>query len=59
MARFHSPSAKKQVTPHTKKAYSLLDNTIYTFREIWNTKKTIAIASIMLIFLSPVLSIKQ
>ncbi len=37
--------------------YSLLDNTAYTFREIWCTKKAVALASILLIFLSPALSI--
>lgn len=44
---------KKKSTP----PYSLLSNTAYTFREIWRTKKAVALASVLLIFLSPLISV--
>ena len=37
--------------------YSLLNNTIYTFREIWNIKKSVVLTGILLIFIPPLLSI--
>lgn len=52
-----APSDKKKRRKKEKPPYSLLSNTAYTFREIWATKKSVAISAIILIFLPPVLSI--
>ena len=52
-----APSDKKKRRKKEKPPYSLLSNTAYTFREIWATKKSVAISAIILIFLPPILSI--
>ena len=52
-----APSDKKKRRKKEKPPYSLLSNTAYTFREIWATKKSVAVSAIILIFLPPVLSI--
>lgn len=43
---------RKEKTP-----YSLLNNTAYTFREIWKDNKAVVLAGVLTIFLSPLLSI--
>lgn len=52
-----APRNRKSREKKNKPPYSLLSNTAYTFREIWCTKKAVALASILLIFLPPLVSV--